>query len=328
MATSTIAPNEIAELRNEIVAMRGDVKRLEEAVQKKERPYLPSNLQVKLAGIWAQWRKRFGDTDLVLGGTVFVHTFVFWGFGLGMMALGPVLNKWKLQPGRHPSKQQYIRLFKVLFRNQGLLILAGLILRKLKVVQDHCRELAEARIPSLRQAFGEVAFHFTVNDILFYFLHGLLHTPYFYKRIHKIHHEFKAPIALASEYAHPIEYLFSNIIPGAVGPHLLKSHPLVAWLWMIIGVGMTCFHHGGYVIPYYPFNEWALLHDYHHFSFYSNLGVTGLLDKVLGTSGGTDYTSWRKEIIKRVRVANSFLFWKHPISSALQVLQNDATLAL
>ena len=41
------------------------------------------------------------------GGSVFIHTVVFWLFGLGMMALGPALSKWKLQPDRHPSRQQY-----------------------------------------------------------------------------------------------------------------------------------------------------------------------------------------------------------------------------
>ena len=58
--------------------------------------------------------------------------------------------------------------------------------------------MAEVPIPTLRRSFLEVVFHFLVNDIVFYFLHGLLHTPYFYKRIHKIHHEFKAPVALAA----------------------------------------------------------------------------------------------------------------------------------
>lgn len=40
-------------------------------------------------------------------------------------------------------------------------------------------------------------------DVLFYGFHRILHTKYFYKRIHKIHHEWKAPIGVIAIYAHP-----------------------------------------------------------------------------------------------------------------------------
>jgi sterol desaturase/sphingolipid hydroxylase (fatty acid hydroxylase superfamily) len=314
-----VSTPEVNALRDDIVALRKDLQRLTGFVHEKCPEDKPTALQVQIKVLWEKLRKRVGDTDLVIGGTASIHTVVFWGFGLTMLALDSRLQKWKLQPGRSPTTEMYKRLFIGLAKNHLVLLVLSGVARKLKFVQDHCRELCEQPIPSLRRTFLEVCFHFLVNDIVFYFAHGLLHTPYFYKRIHKIHHLFKAPIALAAEYSHPVEYVLSNIVPGAIGPAILRSHPLVAWLWLCIGVGMTSFHHGGYVIPYYPFNEWALLHDYHHYSFYSNLGVTGLLDKVLGTSGGLDYTNWRREIIKRTRIVNSFLFWKHPISSALQV---------
>ena len=43
--------------------------------------------------------------------------------------------------------------------------------------------------------------------------HRALHHPWIYAYIHKRHHEYKSVISIASEYAHPIEFIFSNAIP-------------------------------------------------------------------------------------------------------------------
>lgn len=40
-------------------------------------------------------------------------------------------------------------------------------------------------------------------DSGFFFFHKIMHSKYFYKRLHKIHHEWKAPICITALYAHP-----------------------------------------------------------------------------------------------------------------------------
>ena len=46
-------------------------------------------------------------------------------------------------------------------------------------------------------------------EIIFYFSHRLFHVPILYKKYHWIHHEWQRPIALISQYCHPVEYVFS-----------------------------------------------------------------------------------------------------------------------
>lgn len=70
------------------------------------------------------------------------------------------------------------------------------------------------------------------REITFYYSHRLLHQPYFYKRIHKKHHTWIAPVAIAAAYCHPIEHLFSNVIPIVLAPGILKSHTALFWIWI------------------------------------------------------------------------------------------------
>ena len=67
--------------------------------------------------------------------------------------------------------------------------------------------------PSYFEIMGQILFMMIMEDSSFYWGHRLLHTPFFYKRIHKIHHEFNNTISIAAVYAHPLEYLLGNSVP-------------------------------------------------------------------------------------------------------------------
>ena len=66
-----------------------------------------------------------------------------------------------------------------------------------------------------------------IVNVWFYWSHRLIHHRWFYNTIHKIHHRWQAPCAHAAVYAHPVEFVASNIASIALGPLLTNAHPYV-----------------------------------------------------------------------------------------------------
>merc|ERR1712117_539511 len=125
-----------------------------------------------------------------------------------------------------------------------------------------------------------------IREFPFYYSHALLHHRLFYKRFHKMHHEWTAPIAMAGVYAHPVEHVVSNLFPVALGPMLLKCHVVTAWMWYAYAVAYTVTTHSGYHLPWMMSPEY---HDYHHLKFNLNYGTQ---DMFLDWFHGTDAKFW------------------------------------
>ncbi len=128
--------------------------------------------------------------------------------------------------------------------------------------------------PSFNQLVLEFIFFILVEEILFYYSHRLLHYKGIYGKIHKIHHEWTAPIAFVSIYAHPCKYfdflqpltifskdehILSNLVPVIMGPLLLGSHLATIWCWISLALITTLNSHSGYHFPLFPSPE---AHDY------------------------------------------------------------------
>lgn len=139
----------------------------------------------------------------VIGVTVF-SLAVYWIFGgifvLMDLTLSPQsLRKYKVQPHTNdPVDKNILKdAVKTILFNQffiGIpLAYIGYYLKKLKGFPENFRE-----VPSFERVLLDLAVCILVDEIGFYYSHRLCHHSFFYKHIHKQHHEWQSPIAITA----------------------------------------------------------------------------------------------------------------------------------
>ena len=119
--------------------------------------------------------------------------------------------------------------------------------------------------------------HTLIIDVWFYSTHCALHWPVFYSLIHKKHHLFKAPNAVACMYANPVEFCIGNVLGVILGPALTNCSPVECAFWMCFSLASTSASHSGYRFM------GATDHDLHHEHLYCNYGVGIFMDKLFQT---------------------------------------------
>ena len=204
----------------------------------------------------------------------------FWGMSLICLALdmfAPSLEKHKVQRGRKFSFREWLHAASVALVNMSVIsycasLCFGWVWR---AVQPQRAEEADPFVLS-REACCWLG-HMVVVDFWFYWTHRALHWPPLYRTVHKIHHKYTSPCAVAAVYAHPLEFVFGNIGGVAMGPILTNCHPYTAYAWFFFTLVSTCGSHSGYRF----FS--ATKHDDHHRLFELNYGVGPLCDTLFGT---------------------------------------------
>ncbi len=176
------------------------------------------------------------------------------------------IAKYKIQPKQDQlSFNKFFPVLKQVLLNQ--LCISSLILTLFYYVRlylngySYNEPLFEWRIWFYLRVLTDIIVFSLWEEIGFYYSHRLIHMPGMYKRIHKIHHEWNAPIGVTSLHAHPIEHLLCNCIFIFSGPFIMNAHYVTIWVWMCLSASFGVNMHSGYDIPFLPSPKF---HDHHH----------------------------------------------------------------
>lgn len=168
------------------------------------------------------------------------------------------------------------------------------------------------------QIIPQLVVFLILEDFYHYHVHRFMHTPFMYRYVHRIHHEYAAPFGIAAEYAHPIETLILGFgtIGGPLAYHI-TTHFILQWgpdwdlhmttmiLWMILRLHQVVDAHSGYDFPWslhhwLPFWAGAEHHDYHHQSYVGNYASSfRWWDYLFGTD--IKYRAYRRQQRERIR---------------------------
>jgi methylsterol monooxygenase len=116
-----------------------------------------------------------------------------------------------------------------------------------------------------------------IGDFIFYMTHRLCHLNLLYKKVHKKHHEWKVPVALAAAYTTMYEYVICNLSTFLLPPMILGINWYAANIWFIFSTISVVNDHSGYV-----FLKGSVRHTKHHKYTKYNYG-SKYLDKLSNT---------------------------------------------
>jgi len=259
----------------------------------------PSPFVVIIAGLvvfcppteaWPRLMARFEDAQKVVFMMTSCFVVTYWTNGLFLTALehffAERLDRYRIQPdakGKSTMKPSNAKLFRNLMINTCLVpvIAYGIGI-------TFTMKPADFEVPGPFQIFLSVISGALVNEVTFFYGHWLFHrNKFLYAHVHKVHHEFKSPCAMAAIYCHPVELVISDFGPLGAGIILFNRNLYFAAVFMTFAILGTQTHHCGFRWPWIASHgNQPDFHDFHHERFNCNYGNIGVLDSLHGTNAG------------------------------------------
>lgn len=101
-------------------------------------------------------------------------------------------------------------------------------------------------LPSSMEMISQLLIYFVIEDYTNYWIHRLFHMKWVYENIHKVHHEYTAPMGFATQHAHWVENLVFGI-PSFLGPAIAPGHMITFLLWLALRQIESVENHSGCV---------------------------------------------------------------------------------
>ncbi len=232
--------------------------------------------------------------------TLFTHELSFILINSCMFIIyklkSPFFERYKTTLNKWPWEEDYSQWEALLKKTLKLLIFNHFLILPMVLLMFYIKDVCPMRtdyesLPDYIEVTLHILFFILCEDFGFYFSHRLLHHKYLYSHIHKVHHTYRQVVSISSEYAHPIEFIVSNLFTTSLGSIILgkNTHLYTYLLWIIIRVGESCDGHCGYEFSWSPYRLLFLsagedFHNYHHLFFKDNYGsFFTFWDRVMGT---------------------------------------------
>ena len=217
----------------------------------------------------------------------------------------PALRKYKVDDRHENTAADHWRVFKGLMVSH--IFIQGPMIALTHPFLEFLGMRMDLPLPPVLSVIKTIAICFVVEDLFFYIVHRILHWPYFYKWIHKVHHEHSSDVfSIVAEWAHPLETAILGL--GTIlGPIVSRcDHVATLWAWLFFRLLQTVDTHSGYVFPWSPSNWIPFVagpdcHWVHHATFNTQFASTFTLwDKVFGTD-----KTFRRRILKEIGQDNA-----------------------
>jgi Delta7-sterol 5-desaturase len=158
-------------------------------------------------------------------------------------------------------------------------------------LREHTQLYTDARQFGWAYLVASIPLTLLIHDAYFYWIHRLMHLPFFYRKIHLTHHRSVNPSPWAAYAFHPLE----AVLEAGIMPILLiimPLHPISFFGFVTAMLIFNVYGHLGYElfprkIYEHPLGKWlntSIYHNLHHEKFHGNYGLYFTIwDRLCGT---------------------------------------------